>query len=587
MVQKRAAKSISIAFQGVLLFAVAACIMVFGWNGNVYGENSPDFRWTIDVVYPATADSAVTEETATARAAAFNEMVNNLSADGVGAGLEKFRSDNGDVYRIKSQSATSLKNFRRKLHTEIAKNISLLSGPVRMSISGKTPAAGRLYVVVDSNPSTGYHWKPDISSGAGVTFNKTAFERRAYKYGAPESQTLVFDVKQDGAAQIELVYRRPWRKQDNEIIRLNLETDGALPATMDLSNPYAVKETAPTTSQTSQAREMSQDEASDLPSSYDWRAYHVVPAVRDQGACGSCWAFGTVGIMESALRISGYPLTNLSEQFLISCNSNKWGCDGGLTAHKYHYKKKGKNQTEIGAVLEKAKPYEESDGSCDAAYDHPYILSYWKFIPGDEWTVPTVAQIKNAIYNRGPVTAAVCAGDAFDEYVSGVFSTDENCGGSTNHQIILVGWNDNNGVDVDGYWILRNSWDKDWGESGYMKIKYNTSRVGEGASYVTVKKHRWEITVNAKGGGGGSVVSAPTGITFKYPAATTDSGNYYHGATVKISAKANSVSKATWGGTCKAAGGTVTGNKTRTAVCTINVTKAATVTATFRKQMKI
>jgi C1A family cysteine protease len=244
----------------------------------------------------------------------------------------------------------------------------------------------------------------------------------------------------------------------------------------------------------SQDKRSSLKEAVALPTSYDWRTYGAAPAVRDQGACGGCWAFGTVGIMESALKISGLPMTDLSEQFLISCNSDGWDCDGGLTAHMYHYDTLGQSQSSIGAVLEADKPFIESNGTCTVAYDHPYILSNWSFITADEFTLATVDQIKTAIYNHGPVTAGICAGDAFNDYVSGVFSTDEiatTCtDGSevyTNHQIILVGWNDNNGVDVDGYWILRNSWGAFWGESGYMKIKYGTSRVGEGPSYVTVE----------------------------------------------------------------------------------------------------
>jgi C1A family cysteine protease len=102
--------------------------------------------------------------------------------------------------------------------------------------------------------------------------------------------------------------------------------------------------------------------------------------------------------------------------------------------------------------------------------------------------VPTVDQIKYAIATYGPVTAGICAGRAFDYYSGGIFSTDEtaNCQGTdflpfqTNHQIILVGWN-----DAGGYWILRNSWGSYWGEDGYMKIAYNTSHVGEGTSWVT------------------------------------------------------------------------------------------------------
>jgi len=173
----------------------------------------------------------------------------------------------------------------------------------------------------------------------------------------------------------------------------------------------------------------------------------------------------------------------LSEQFLVSCNTYGWNCEeGGLTAHMWHYDTLGKNQTAIGAVLEADKPYTARDGTCEVAYEHPFVLSGWEYIASDEWTVPSVQQLKAAIAAYGPVTAGVCAGYNFQHYNGGVFSTPDYCGqGSTNHQIILVGWSDADG----GYWILRNSWGAWWGESGYMRIAYNTSRVGEGASWVT------------------------------------------------------------------------------------------------------
>jgi len=223
----------------------------------------------------------------------------------------------------------------------------------------------------------------------------------------------------------------------------------------------------------------STDDVDSLPASLDWRTSGIVTAVRDQGACGSGWAFGTVGIMESAIKKSGEPMTDFSEQFLLSCNESGWNCDGGLTAHQYHYNTLGENQTEVGAVLESIKPYTATNGSCTVDYNHSYELSNWNFITGTEEDVPTIEQIKTAIYKYGPITARVCVGSAFQNYTDGVFSTNESCIHSTNHQIILVGWDDSTQS-----WILRNSWGTSWGEDGYMRIKYNTSRVGEGASWV-------------------------------------------------------------------------------------------------------
>ena len=479
------------SFFGIALCSCAIfCVLFLGWSGSGYGGTTPSFTWTVDAVYPVPEESVAVGKAAIARNAMFREVVTNLSTGGRGASLEKFRSTRGDVYRIKSKSRMPLDDFRRQFHSEIAKKISFLSGPVRMSISGKSPAGGSLTVVVDSNPSTGYHWVADSSSGAEVVFKKSTFHKRSFKRGAAQSQHLVFTSRQVKAAQVDLVYRRPWRKQDSENIQIKIETDDVLPEVMDLSDPFAASEISPDAYQESPGQRSYLKDATALPSSYDWRTYGVVPDVRDQGSCGSCFAFGTVGIMESAMKISGWPMTNLSEQFLVSCNKDKWNCNGGLTAHKYHYDTLGKSQTVVGAVLETDMPYTATNGSCRVAYNHPYMLSNWSFITTNEFSLATVDQIKTAIYNYGPITAGICAGDVFSNYTSGIYSTDETtttCGGnSTNHQIILVGWNDNNGVDIDGYWILRNSWGTGWGDSGYMKIKYGTSRVGEGTSYVTV-----------------------------------------------------------------------------------------------------
>jgi hypothetical protein len=98
--------------------------------------------------------------------------------------------------------------------------------------------------------------------------------------------------------------------------------------------------------------------------------------------------------------------------------------------------------------------------------------------------IPSPAEIKQAIYDHGPVAVAICVGDAFNRYNGGVFATSEAwaCGGGVNHGVVLVGWDDTQGSN--GIWYLKNSWGSLWGESGYMRIAYGTSNVGLGATYV-------------------------------------------------------------------------------------------------------
>ncbi len=219
-----------------------------------------------------------------------------------------------------------------------------------------------------------------------------------------------------------------------------------------------------------------------LPSSFDWRSVGL-PPVRNQGGCGSCWAFGTVGPLESQIMIQSGTAVDLSEQYLVSCNTEGMDCvDGGWFAHDYHEWRIPPGETEAGAVLEADFPYTASDAPCNSPYDHAYRIDDWAYVAGSS---PSVADIKQAIYQYGPVGAAVAVGPAFQGYSAGVFDNDESAIG-LNHAIVLVGWDDAYSWDGDTYgvWILRNSWGSGWGDGGYMYITYDTSLVGSWANYV-------------------------------------------------------------------------------------------------------
>ncbi|MCC7277943.1 MAG: hypothetical protein IT487_06460, partial [Chromatiaceae bacterium] len=227
-----------------------------------------------------------------------------------------------------------------------------------------------------------------------------------------------------------------------------------------------------------------------LPPAYDARTQGLISPVRNQGSCGSCWAFGTVGVMETAIKRAGGPQTDLSEQFLVSCNKDGWDCDGGWFANKYHFNTLGFNQTGIGAALEADKPYTATNGSCSTPLAHPYRASQWQYV-GYSSSIPATDLIKTAIMSYGAVAAAVCVDSGWSGYKGGVYSPTANaCNNSVNHAILLVGWNDD-----DQSWILRNSWGTGWGETagfgtekGYMRIKYDptgaNSKVGYGANWI-------------------------------------------------------------------------------------------------------
>ncbi len=217
-----------------------------------------------------------------------------------------------------------------------------------------------------------------------------------------------------------------------------------------------------------------------LPSSLDWRSSNGVTPIKNQGNCGDCWAFGTVGPLESQILLKDGVTVDLSEQYLLSCNVSGWSCNGGWWAHDYHLNVSGQDNNGPGAVLEASKPYTATDSGCGGPYNHPYKLTNWAYV-GSEEAVPSIDAIKQAIYNYGPISAAIYVGPKFQAYSGGIFNTSES--GQVNHAIVLVGWVDDLGTD-NGYWILRNSWGTSWGESGYMRIRYGMSQVGYAANFV-------------------------------------------------------------------------------------------------------
>ena len=221
---------------------------------------------------------------------------------------------------------------------------------------------------------------------------------------------------------------------------------------------------------------VSPDNAKDLPAAYDWRTLDGVTAIRDQGACGSCWAFSMMGAFECAIKIHDGVEVDLSEQWLVSCNREGFGCGGSVFLFSY-FQDRADATGEIGAVLEEDFPYMAYEADCNG----PHRRHYWINDFGSAGS--SVEQIKQSIYDYGPVSVSFIANSAFHAYSSGVFNACEP--GSifdVNHAVVLVGWDD--ALGAEGAWIMRNSWDDDWGEDGYCYIEYDCSQIGAFAAYV-------------------------------------------------------------------------------------------------------
>lgn len=194
----------------------------------------------------------------------------------------------------------------------------------------------------------------------------------------------------------------------------------------------------------------------------DWVSQGKVSAVKNQGACGSCWAFSATGSMESAWMIAGTNI-NLSEQQLVDCSRSygNMGCNGGWMDSAFDY-------VQANGITDQASyPYVARDQAC-AKNGGPNKITGYVDVPGCD-------NLLNAL-NQRPVSVAVDASN-WSLYRTGVLS---NCGTAINHGVLLVGV-------TNDYWRIKNSWGGSWGETGFIRLaRGNTCAVCGYGSYPTV-----------------------------------------------------------------------------------------------------
>ncbi|PSR87959.1 Cysteine proteinase [Actinidia chinensis var. chinensis] len=198
-----------------------------------------------------------------------------------------------------------------------------------------------------------------------------------------------------------------------------------------------------------------------LPESVDWRESGAVAPIKDQGSCGSCWAFSTVAAVEGVNQIATGELIQLSEQELVDCDRTyDAGCNGGLMDYAFEF-----IINNGGIDTEEDYPYRGVDGTCDPERKNTKVVSindYEDVPPYDEMA------LKKAVAHQ-PVSVAIeASGRAFQLYLSGVFTGE--CGRALDHGVVVVGYGTDNGAD---HWIVRNSWGTSWGENGYIRMERN------------------------------------------------------------------------------------------------------------------
>jgi len=218
----------------------------------------------------------------------------------------------------------------------------------------------------------------------------------------------------------------------------------------------------------------------DLPTLFDWRDQGAVTAVKDQEQCGSCWAFSATEAVESAwiLAKKGTNGTvDLAPQQIVDCDTTSDGCDGGETGSAYKYL-----IGTGGEESEQSYPYEGQDGTCQfqkslvvaTISDYKMATSFY-----DEHT------LQNNLVAWGPLSVCVDA-SAWQDYVNGIMTHDE-CAfiNILDHCVQLVGYNTTSGTP---YWIVRNSWNTDWGIEGYIYLEmwHDTCGIAHDATWPTI-----------------------------------------------------------------------------------------------------
>jgi len=200
-----------------------------------------------------------------------------------------------------------------------------------------------------------------------------------------------------------------------------------------------------------------------LPNAVDWRTKGAVTSVKDQGSCGSCWAFSSSGAVEGMWAISTGVLLDLSEQQLVDCATGlaygSHGCSGGQMDGAFKYVM-GHGQCSLDSYA-----YKGVQGTCQKCEGVAQVSSCSDVKANDQ------VSLKAAVAQQ-PVSVAIEADTRYFQFYSDGVITSSSCGTNLDHGVLIVGYGSENG---NAYWLVKNSWGVGWGEDGYVKIARSDS----------------------------------------------------------------------------------------------------------------
>jgi cathepsin L len=219
-------------------------------------------------------------------------------------------------------------------------------------------------------------------------------------------------------------------------------------------------------------------EESENASPVNWVTDGAVTPVKDQGQCGSCWAFSSTGALEGAHFVKTKELLSFSEQQLVDCAGIRYGnmaCNGGAQQYAYKYLESHKAELEstypyTSGTTKKASTCEYKESSATAV-----DVSGYESVSAD-----SVEQMKAALAQRPLAVAIEADKRVFQTYKSGVLSG-STCGTKLDHAVLVVGWGTEDSQD---YWLVKNSWNTTWGDQGYVKLAITE---GEGTCGVQMR----------------------------------------------------------------------------------------------------